>query len=358
MNKSSKFGTILKDSERSNQNRYPAQIFIETSAGRILFQVMTLGCLMKLIKCRGINNRLFCCKYIYYSQATFPKKIRLRLSDISKWSDFSIMSVMQKLLKQSNLGYTHAKLSSITIPVQYYKTARKTITSFEIFKNVPGLAERIVEFINFIIVLSKQDFSKILRPIDNKLMEIGWPPSMRLTPQETIGLTVSNPPLTKIQIEKYLLRKFSNEMFSEMLENWEELNLFAKRINILKDALSAHNAGQYSLSVPVLLAQAEGIIASLGNIKGRISHRDIVNKAKKMSKDVILCESFIHTLANSFLEEFKFGQDEFFKLGRNSILHGINLEYATPENSLKSILLIDFLFEISKRVQKNNEEGN
>ena len=245
---------------------------------------------MKLIKYRGKNDRLFCCKYIYYSQTTFPKKIKLRLSDINKWSDSSIKNIMQKLLKQSNLGYTHAKLSSITSPVQYYKTARKTITSFEIFKNVPGLAERIVEFINFIIVLSQQDFSKILRPIDNKLMEIGWPPSMRLTPQETIGLTASNPPLTKIQIEKYLLRKFSNEMFSEMLENWEEINLFAKRINILKDALSAHNAGKYTLSTPILLAQCEGIIVSMANLKGRKTHSDMINEINKLSKNAILYE--------------------------------------------------------------------
>jgi len=343
----------IKTNSINQINKYH-QILIKTPTGLIPFQNIKWGYFMKLAKYKGKSNRIFCCKYIYYSQANFPKKIRLRLSDITKWTDSSTRNVMQKILKLSNLGYTYAKLRKITNSIKFYKTARNLITSFEFFNNVPGLVERMIEFMNFITILSHKDFPKMMRPIDSKLMKIGWPPSMRLTFQEMIELTANDTPLTKIQIEKYLLKRFNNETFSEMQKNWEELSLFAKRINILKDAMSAHNAGQYSLSVPVLLAQAEGIIASLGNIKGRKSHRDIVDIANEMSKSVILHESFIHTLTNSFLEEFKFGHDEFFNLGRNSILHGVNLEYATPENSLKSILLIDFLFEITKFIFKKH----
>jgi len=237
-------------------------------------------------------------------------------------------------------------------------TARKLITTIEMFKNKTGLYEKTIDFIKLIILLSQQDIPKLLQPIDKQLMEIGWPPSMRLTPQEAIRLTVGDPPMTKTQIEKYLLRKFKREMLSGMIENWAKTILFAERIHILKDAISAHNTGMYTLSVPVLLAQSEGIIACLADIKGRKSHRDIVNIAKQMSKDVVLNESFMHVLSNAFSEDFEFGQAEIFNLGRNSILHGINLKYATPENSLKSILLIDFLFEISKSVHKNNAEDN
>jgi len=348
MNKLSKLKTIHKNSERLDQNKSPAQIFIKTPVGRFLFQSIKLGYFMKSAKYRGKNDRLSDCKFIYYSQADFPKKIRLRLRDIGKWSDSSIENVLQKLLKQSEDGYTYAKSGKTKNPAQYYETTRNMLTLFEIFKNMPILFARITEFVNAIIILCQQDFRKILRPIDNKLMEIGWPPSMRLTPQESIGLTAGGQRLTKTQIEKYLLKRFDNEILSEMLSDWANNRIFADRILILRDAISVHNAGKYTLSIPVLLAQCEGIIASMANLKGRKTHRDIVNRAKEMSKNVIFCESFINALTTSFLEEFKFGQDEFFNLGRNSILHGINLEYATPENSLKSILLIDFLFEIAK----------
>jgi predicted DNA-binding transcriptional regulator AlpA len=358
MNKSSKLNAIHKGSKRLNQNKLSAQIFIKTPAGRILFQSIKLGYLMRSAKYRGKNDRLSNCKFIYYSQADFPKKIRLRLCDINRWSDSSIKNVIQKLLKQSELDYSYAKSGKIKNPAQYYETTRNLLALFEVIKNMPGLFARITEFVNAIIITYQQSLTRILRSLDRKLIEIGWPPSVRLTPQESIELTVGGQRLTTAQIEKYLLKKFNNEIFSEMLSDWANNKIFADRIHILKDAISAHNAGKYTLSIPILLAQCEGLIVSIVNLKGRKTQSDMINEINRLSKNAILYESFMNILTNSFLEQFKFGQNEFYGLGRNSILHGINIAYATPENSLKSILLIDFLFEISKSVQKNNEEGD
>lgn len=342
------------DSASENDKCY--QISIETPAGRISFAPLKLGYFMKLAEYRGSNNRIFCCKYVYYSQTDFPKKIRLKLSNISKWSDSSIRNIVQELLKYSELCHTHAKLENITDPIEYYETTRKAITSFEFFKNVPGLYERIAGFISFIIVLSHQDFPKMLRPIDRKFMEVGWPPSMRLTLQKLIGLATGDQRTSKAQIEEYLLERFNADTFSEMLTDWAGNRVFTDRIHILTDAISAHNDGKFTLSIPVLLAQCEGIIASIAGLTGRKTHSDIVSEIEKLSKNVVLSESFINTITNSFLDQFKFGQNEFYVYGRNSILHGANLRYATRKNSLKAILLIDFLFEVANHVERESDQ--
>jgi hypothetical protein len=46
----------------------------------------------------------------------------------------------------------------------------------------------------------------------------------------------------------------------EAVQSWESHPLFVPRMHILKDALQAHCRGLYTLSVPALINQIEGVL--------------------------------------------------------------------------------------------------
>lgn len=113
---------------------------------------------------------------------------------------------------------------------------------------------------------------------------------------------------------------------------------FKPRRKILLDAVNAHFRGLYTLSVPAMFAQIEGIMRDIGalapkdDLKPTIK-RDWDNRTLfGMSDDAAHFNAFLHQLF-----EGQKGADEF---NRNPILHGANVGYDTEENSLVLILIL------------------
>ncbi|MCC6192767.1 MAG: hypothetical protein IT318_27420 [Anaerolineales bacterium] len=146
-----------------------------------------------------------------------------------------------------------------------------------------------------------------------------------------------------------------------MVEAWEENPRFTPRMAVIQDALEAHLAGKYSLSIPALLPQVEGIASDIlaapagssvsllrATIQGEMSDfmaaasRDILltlitspalyGGTKSQSQD-FRSENFQGWLASKGLTE---GQ----ALNRHGILHGVQVNYASAENSLRAFLLL------------------
>lgn len=93
----------------------------------------------------------------------------------------------------------------------------------------------------------------------------------------------------------------------------EELEIFQKRKTILKDALSAHFEGKYTLSIPVFFAQLEGILRDYGNVPD-----------KEVIKPTIPIDGWIERMAfstddqakyfNSFITNLFKGNTDSFKV--------------------------------------------
>jgi hypothetical protein len=129
---------------------------------------------------------------------------------------------------------------------------------------------------------------------------------------------------------------------------------FLKRAIILKKAFSAHRKGDFELSIPVLLAQADGIA------------RDIIAKEMKRFSVYSRRNKFRNTI-QSFINECEKKNlliSELLKvavidmplnvsegdpmltaemLNRNEILHGTNTSYATPLNSYRAISWLEYV---------------
>lgn len=163
-------------------------------------------------------------------------------------------------------------------------------------------------------------------------------------------------------------KKDNWDILTKTVKKWESNVFFHPRMKIIHDALEAHIRGKFTLSVPSLLPQIEGI--TLDIIKKydlRNKDKSLVNESKRkkakglnmaLSEELLdtfsvnewfAVDSFLFYVENTLyfspsgkrekIEELK-GEKT---LKRNPILHGIQLNYATPINSLRCFLALDVL---------------
>ena len=122
---------------------------------------------------------------------------------------------------------------------------------------------------------------------------------------------------------------------------------FPKRQRILRKAFQAHDAGDYELSVPVFLAQADGIAAEIFGVS---FYSQNPNKVRRMG-DVIA------NIAGDVLEDARLRlvlkplpltastQSSAYRRGelnRHEVLHGIDTHYAIELNSFRAMSRLQY----------------
>ncbi len=143
----------------------------------------------------------------------------------------------------------------------------------------------------------------------------------------------------------------------ETVESWESHPLFASRMHILKDALQAHCRDLYTLSVPALIPQIEGVlndyvlanglVAKFGKIqqvyKAAIGDVDEYGLSKWVIATTLLYQLQSNTYAfTDFESELKKSVNR-RQVTRHTVSHGVALKYDRPIHSLKAFMLLDAL---------------
>ncbi|MCZ8512418.1 hypothetical protein O9H85_08220 [Paenibacillus filicis] len=198
---------------------------------------------------------------------------------------------------------------------------------------------------------------KHLKIIENKtealkliLVDCGYPPSDKFFTFEISEIIdyydEHGKEKTEQYLHEYLFQRFDQEELNGLLSEWESFELLSKRMLILRQSINAHVNGNYFIAIPPLLAQLEGMVADgfqhIGRMdgykmKGYLS--DLLSEDHIMSFDSVAL-GFYKTIV---LVNFEHGKPLESYLSRNAILHGADTEYGTPVNSLKSILLFDYI---------------
>lgn len=126
---------------------------------------------------------------------------------------------------------------------------------------------------------------------------------------------------------------------------------FPNRSHVIKPAFAAHRRGEYVLSIPVLLAQADGISkevmgASLFLLKDKPKMEEHISSLRP---------HLIATVLSTLLEKklpIKLSERErptdFDGLNRHLVLHGVSLDYGTRLNAYKAISLLNYVAEYSR----------
>jgi hypothetical protein len=123
---------------------------------------------------------------------------------------------------------------------------------------------------------------------------------------------------------------------------------FSSRAQILMTAFKAHKTGEYELSVPVFLAQADGICLELTGVQLYSKQPD--GKTTKVSEAIAtfnvdgFTAALLHPLTDVFPIVFssqeRAGQADI--LNRHAVLHGESVSYGNLINSCKAISLLAF----------------
>lgn len=164
-------------------------------------------------------------------------------------------------------------------------------------------------------------------------------------------------------------------LLKTMVEGWQGNPHFARRMDIIMDALRAHIDARYTLSIPTLLPIVEGILTSVtgkpaarsggsiplarGVIEGM--YTDFMREA---SKDAVIefvtgmrvygnvpQQYFTPQRYPEWLAQHGLTGDQV--LNRHAILHGVQMDYGSEENSLRAFFILDVL----SRLEGEGDEG-
>jgi len=134
---------------------------------------------------------------------------------------------------------------------------------------------------------------------------------------------------------------------------------YPAREKFIKASFGAHRREEYELSIPVLLAQADGICKE---VTGHYFFRKEGRKQDRRPSTAIYVEQITSdTIMKAFLrplaQTLPIGASErerdvdFDQLNRHMVLHGDDLEYDTKTNSLKAISFINYVAHAFERIR-------
>jgi hypothetical protein len=209
------------------------------------------------------------------------------------------------------------------------------------------------------------------KEISGPLVQAGFwfPPSGSFELIRAIRELKSQQQATPENVRKVVVEYYEQDDYSNLrntVNTWGENPYFANRMHIIADALEAHINGKYTLSIPALLPLVEGILTDIvgrratradGNISGWAGtaiETMYLDSFRESSKDALIAfitgasvyggvdpayftpSAFPTWLANHGLNGKQI-------LQRHAILHGVQTDYDSKENSLRAFLILDVL---------------
>lgn len=167
-------------------------------------------------------------------------------------------------------------------------------------------------------------------------------------------------PLTGLWVlEKAIADGAADEAEQSLVEYFRErapeiekslIKNFPHRAKIFCSAFKAHYRGEYDLSVPVFLAQADGICQELIGMQLFRKINNVPAAAKYV--ETLAVDTFraamLHPLSVTLpISASKHERDDtFIRLNRHQVLHGESTGYGTELNSLKGISLLNYIAQV------------
>jgi hypothetical protein len=157
-------------------------------------------------------------------------------------------------------------------------------------------------------------------------------------------------------IESALISTYRNPENMEKILS-ELKTFFPERAHLIQSAFEAHQQGNYNASIPLLLAQADGIGQDVFGVnyfskqKGVPRTKDVVGKKltghlaggiiEAVVKPLVSGSALVlnrHEMKNRRTKDPNYGV-----LNRHEILHGVDKNYGNEPNSLRAISQLSYL---------------
>lgn len=190
--------------------------------------------------------------------------------------------------------------------------------------------------------------------------EAGWPiaPSMPRELRERVVELYKNGNTryaSRVVIGYY--QRNGHKNLVAMVDSWRDHPLFVSRMHIIDDALATHCEGRYTLSIPALLPQIEGILndyVHANNLSARFGRIQQVYNAAigdldsySLSNWAIVNTLLFQLQTNTYVyTDFEAELNRSVNnrsTTRHTVLHGVTINYHQPINSFKVFVLLDAL---------------
>lgn len=131
---------------------------------------------------------------------------------------------------------------------------------------------------------------------------------------------------------------------------------YSSRSAIFRDAFEAHRTGKYALSIPVFLAQADGICIDLLGKKFFSKERNSDDPQSRKAVEALAVETFADLLLEPLKTRGGMSANQREEalypdiLNRHRVLHGIDTQYPSKLNSLKAISLVGYLGGLAHKI--------
>ncbi|MNJ40303.1 hypothetical protein D3C77_351950 [compost metagenome] len=289
------------------------------------------------------------------------KKDKLNISDLVDPSFPERLEVVQNITES-----IAAILSRPEIPV-FLASIEKALVriappAIKFLSEFGGFALKMIEANN----IRTERYPKVIECLDF-LAAKTWFVSMSLGLSNYERLAFSPETIGMSEEVEGALNDLFIEVYRESLDDLEAsmLDRFPKRAFAIGPAINAHRRGEFALSIPVFLSQADGILlditsAELFTSKGHISkhaqsqistepHENWLGYFDDAKWSPL---SVVRPIGWSPKERSKEGYDG---LNRHTIMHGMDLNYASEVNSYKSLSLLVYIASLGSDIDEEEQ---
>jgi hypothetical protein len=214
------------------------------------------------------------------------------------------------------------------------------------------------------LVAATQEAAKVKPRVEKYLAERGWYATFRFSLDDLLNLAPLIDGGDHEAVDRHMAA-FAREGVGEVEVRLRER--FPARAQIIADAFEAHRGGRYTLSVPTLLAQADGIGCDVIGVPRQFFQRPQRVEAlqAKLAAFTLLGRPYVLSgvwkgLVGTLLDpqsaeirtdkraERQLSEPWFGPLNRHGVLHGHDTDYATEANSLRCVVLLEYLLDVDR----------
>ncbi len=223
---------------------------------------------------------------------------------------------------------------------------------------------RRIQILSQVIITSLRPLTEFMKNFDYEgweefLDEFGWIEAISISYASELKEKLKQH--GKEEVWRQLIDDFKNEdLLTELIREIKSNSLISKRKKILSKAIYHHKRGDYISSIPLLLAQIEGILWDMGIEEGLIENKpnstNLIDKKGNLILDKngkpIKC-SLGELIIKLFDNTSKFGghikTNVYSKDFRHPILHGREINYGEEQRSTMLLLMLFVLLEKTKQ---------
>ncbi|MEL5897290.1 hypothetical protein AAGC94_04300 [Clostridium sporogenes] len=314
-------------------------------------------------------------KYMKKIQESFkiPKSLENIINSIPK---ITIPTYVTKNLQQVNefskpIRDAYKNIPNLIKPIQFQHQ--------DIINNLAKINANISKrFADISNSINAMKFPKKVKEINKELLKFGWYTFGEFSIDDINQLyNIIEEYKTDNDVKKYRenINKVMNDFINNELEELIKkiLNIFPDRYKIIEDAYNAHKRGLYTLSIPVILIQADGICQEILGVSLYSKPRGKNEPKTKNSLESLLKENNIEVgkdsciysmlyypleilsclVVNTWDIDKKYNNNEIYsKFNRHAIIHGIDTRYNNRTNSNKCIAILSYLCDLKNEIDE------